>query len=174
MEKIQAVMIWRGGWKAVQILSVCCVCVSEDLLPRNENKTTIIVYIDVAWKLLRHLCSLCWLYASGSFFKLTNGSYLRLLRGKNGTYDLEGKWYSCKGEKNPPNATFKVSYHLWNQRSVHSMNHFWSIWQNWGSTRNRHSALCFIDSKGWLWNGHEQTEYVILAAELLRFRILYR
>lgn len=44
----------RRGWKAVQILSVCYVFVSEDLLPGNENKTTIIVYIDVAWKLVGH------------------------------------------------------------------------------------------------------------------------
>lgn len=49
--------------------------VSEDLLPRNENKTTIIVYIDVAWKILRHLCSCCWLYANGPFLKLKSGSY---------------------------------------------------------------------------------------------------
>lgn len=39
----------RRDWKVVQILlSVFFVCVSEDQLPGNENKTTAIVYIDVA------------------------------------------------------------------------------------------------------------------------------
>lgn len=38
----------KKGLKVVQILSVFSVRVSEDQLPGNENKTTVIVYIDVA------------------------------------------------------------------------------------------------------------------------------